>query len=290
MKNIIIVVLLMGISYGFEFTKNSFFSETKDYIYKKIESLEFSDYISFFKESKEQIKEIIKKEEDEEINNDKEQVAGNSSKINSEKKFINLFINKKDCDKILNNNNFFLTCYDYKLKGGKSFYAKIPGKVYKNKYVREDSFRPDKNIPIQYRTYHSDYYGGKYDRGHSGLSSKSGNVSKKGMYQTFIMSNIVPQKPKTNRYSYLKIEKYIRKIAYELDYINVITLNYYSKNPKRIGKSKLAVPKNLAKILWNKEKKFQKCFFIPNDNKIYKLKEMEKNCQDIIKMYKKNYL
>jgi len=214
--------------------------------------------------------------------NDKKEVAEiKESKVYKPTSDLRLkkYFNKKSCDKILNNNGYFKTCYDYSLKSALYVYIELDGtKVYEKEIEKRPSFYIDKHIPAKYRTKYSDYTKKGYDRGHSGANDASNDYSDKSLKATYVMSQIVPQLPKTNRYSYLKVEKYERKIANKLGSLKALTINEFDKFPKRIGRSKLAVPSGFYKIYWNKKANFEKCFYIPNDNKIYKLKEMVIDC------------
>jgi endonuclease G len=204
-----------------------------------------------------------------------------SSQILTDDLFVKKFINKNNCDKILSNSGFFTTCYDYNLKGAKLIFAEIDGANVKKSIKKRPRFYEDRNLPKKYRTKYSDYTHSGFDRGHSGANDASFDYSLKAQKSTYVMSQIVPQYPKTNRKSYLKVEKYERKIASKLGMVHSLTLNEFEENPKRIGRSKLAVPSGTFKIYWNNDKEFKKCFYIPNDNEIYKLKEMLINCDEI---------
>ena len=179
--------------------------------------------------------------------------------------FVKQFINNENCDQILNNKGYFTTCYDYNLKSAKYIYIKLDGNLVNAKNIKKrPKFYIDKNIPKKYQTTYKDYTHSGYDRGHSGANDASNDYSLKSQKMTYVMSQIVHQLPKTNRKSYLKVETYERTLATQLGYVNSLTVNKFSNHPKRIGRSKLAVPNGFYKLYWNNEQDFNKCFYIPN--------------------------
>ena len=206
-------------------------------------------------------------------------------KINTNQSFlVKKYINDEICDKILDNDGYFKTCYNYNLKGSIYGYSKLKGSnINKLNIDERDNFFPDLNLDIDVRTYTKDYTKSGFDRGHSIVNDASFDYSERSKKSTYVMSNIVPQYPNTNRKSYLSVENYERLIALKLDEVETLTINYYGENPKRIGKSGVAVPTGFAKIFWNNDNNFQRCFYIPNDDVIYSLKDLEVSCKDLIR-------
>lgn len=193
------------------------------------------------------------------------------------------YINDKNCDKILNNDGFFTGCYSYDYKGIIYGYTKLSGDTVNAKNIDErPKFYDDLSIPEKYRTTYSDYTNKNMDRGHTIASDASFDYSLKSQKATYVMSNITPQHPNTNRKSYLAVEKYERVVASKLGEVEALTIIEYDKNPKRIGRSGLAVPKGYGKIYFNEKKQFQKCFYVPNDDVIYDLRDMEIDCKKIL--------
>ena len=186
---------------------------------------------------------------------------------------------KEHCDYILKNSNYFDVCYSCKYKDPLATYDKLVGNLVVKKMKRVNPFHPDLNIPKKCRSYPKDYSHSGFDKGHSGANNASFDWSKKSQYATFVMSNIVPQRPNTNRRSYLRVEKYGRCLAVKDKFVNVLTINEFSKDPKTISKDKVAIPTGFWKIYWNG--KTMICFYIPNDNKIYKLKDLRKPCSQV---------
>lgn len=206
-------------------------------------------------------------------------------KINTNNSFlVNKYINNENCDKILSNDGYFTTCYDYNLKGALYGYLKLYGSnVHSKNIEKRDNFYQDLNIPKEFRTLSGDYTNSGFHRGHSIANDASFDYSEESKKSTYVMSNIVPQYPKTNTKSYLSVENYERFVSVKLGEVEVLTINFYNNNPKKIGKSGVSVPDGFAKILWNNNYEFQRCFYIPNDDVVYKLADLEISCKSIIK-------
>lgn len=194
--------------------------------------------------------------------------------------FVKKFINDKKCDQILNNQGFFTTCYDYDLKSPIFIHSKVKGGKVDLSIKERPQFYSDNNIPLKYRTHTKDYTRSGFDRGHFGASDASFDFSQRGQLSTYVMSNIVPQYPNTNRKSYLSLEEHERKLAKQYGEIDVISFAMFDKNPKRIGQSKLAVPTATGKIFFNDKHRVQGCFLVKNDNKVYKNSKVE--CRELI--------
>ena len=194
-------------------------------------------------------------------------------------KLVQRVFKREHCDYLLKNNGYFTVCYSCKYKDPLATYDKLVGRLVVKKMKRIDAFHPDMSLPRRCRSYPSDYSHSSYDKGHSGANNASFDWSKESQYATFVMSNIVPQDPNTNRRSYLRVEKYARYLAVKYGYINVLTINEFGKKPQRIGRDKVAVPVGFWKIYWND--KCMVCFYIPNDNKIYNIKALKKSCEQV---------
>ena len=177
---------------------------------------------------------------------------------------INDFINKNNCDQIIDK-QVFTICYDYKLKGAKYVSYKLNGSlVNKTNLKKRSSFYTEKTLPNKYRSKNKDYTKSGYDRGHL-ANDASFDYDKKVVRKTYTMANIIPQAPKVNRYTWIKSEKLERKVAYNLGYANVLNGVLYSNTPQRIGKNKIAVPYAFWKMIYNDKENYKKCFYYKND-------------------------
>jgi len=207
-------------------------------------------------------------------------------KQNIDGKFINVnvkkYINNKNCNEILPNNGYFTTCYDNNLKSPIFSFVVIDKRSNPKGIEERPRFYNDRNLPKKYQTTYSDFTHSGYDRGHSGYSDAASDYSQKSLNSSYVMSNIVPQKPITNRHSYRYIETFVRQMGKELGSVNVLTINLFSTHPKRIGRSGLAVPKGFGKVIWNDKHKFQQCFYLENDNSYKLITESEISCTKLL--------
>jgi len=206
-----------------------------------------------------------------------------NSKINTY--LLKKFINNKNCDKILTNDNLFTNCYNYDLKSTIFSHTEIKGDlVSKGNIKKRGYFKSDKKLPKRYQTNYKDYTHTGFNRGHLITGNDASfDYSKKTRDMTYLMSNIVPMYPKTNQKSYLKVENYSRKLAIKFGSLEIINENIFTNKPKRLGRSKLAIPTQFNVILFNEKNKFQECFSIPNDNIIYPLKKLRVHCKKIFR-------
>lgn len=76
---------------------------------------------------------------------------------------------------------------------------------------RLDSFRPDYRIPEMFRADLVDYVGSGYDRGHLVASANQREIKLQNS-ETFLLSNMSPQKPKFNRGVWKELEAAVRDL------------------------------------------------------------------------------
>ncbi len=76
---------------------------------------------------------------------------------------------------------------------------------------RKDHFRPDYRIPEIFRTDLADYEGSGYDRGHLVASANQRELELQNS-ETFLLSNMSPQRPKFNRGIWKKLEEEVREL------------------------------------------------------------------------------
>lgn len=194
---------------------------------------------------------------------------------------------ERSCDQVLTNGGFFKTCYSYEHKSPDRCWSKLDGKlVFSGNIKKRPSFYVDRNVPAKYQSFPDSYKYTKMDRGHLCASDASFDYSQKAQRSTYVMSQIAMQAPNSNRKSWLKIEKLGRQVASKLGNLDVVTLSFYGKNPRKLGKDKVSVADGFGRILANDAKGYRKCFYMPNDNKIYKLKEMQVDCSELVRKYR----
>jgi endonuclease G len=137
---------------------------------------------------------------------------------------------------------------------------------------KRPSFHTEKSLDRAYRVSPKSYSKTGYDRGHI-ANDASFDWSMESLNSTYSMVNIVPQEPRVNRYHWIKVERYARLVARKLGSLNVLNIIRYSDTPKRISKQNIAIPEGFYKILYNKDKDFERCFYYKNDASSYQKKE-----------------
>lgn len=181
---------------------------------------------------------------------------------------VNDFINNRYCDQILDK-GFYKICYDYRAKGAKYVAYTLDGsKVNVGNIKKRPRFYPDKAIPVKYRTTSSDFTKNEFhaDRGHLAPDA-SFDWSKQSLKSVYSMANIIPQYRSINRRTWIKAEKYERKVASKLGSVTVINGVVYDDYSKRMRKSGIAYPVAYWKMLYDNNG-FERCFYYKNDNKV----------------------
>ena len=166
------------------------------------------------------------------------------------------------CDKILHKRVFDI-CYSYKWKTPKVVVYSIDGNLIKQKHLSRKrlSFRPDYEVPSKYRSYSRDYSRTGFDRGHN-IPNGVANYNRTIQKQTFLMSNIAPQKPMLNRKLWAKIERFARFQAIKFKKVSVVTGVCGSKGHIRNG---VNIPAYWYKIIYRPDGKVIS-FMAPNTN------------------------
>jgi endonuclease G, mitochondrial len=169
------------------------------------------------------------------------------------------------CDQILSN-KVIDSCYNYNLKSTMAVAYVVDGSVVNlNNIKKRPRWSIDRRIPKRYRGNSKDYSHSGYDRGHMAADA-SFDAYENILKQVYdININIVPQAPMVNRKTWLKAEKYERHVAVKLGYVDIIDVPLFNDHPKRIGRDRIAVPSGFYKIIYNKEKRFERCFYYKND-------------------------
>ena len=117
-------------------------------------------------------------------------------------------------------------------------------------------FHADRRLPRGERSEQSDYAHTGYDMGHM---APAGDFHRgaRAMYETFLMSNMAPQRPNLNRVIWRRLEDQIRRIARDHGTIWVFTGPLYLNAAgnaavapdKFIGRNRVAVPTHYFKIV-----------------------------------------
>lgn len=93
-----------------------------------------------------------------------------------------------------------------------------------------------------------DYIHSGYDRGHL-VPAGDMKWSAKAMRESFYLSNIIPQKPKLNQGIWKKLEEQIREWAIEDSALLITAGPVLRNNLRRLGKSRVAIPDTMYKVI-----------------------------------------
>lgn len=159
----------------------------------------------------------------------------------------------------------YVVGYNYQTKEAAWVAFKLTKSKVANRRERDDKFKEDEDVPFVYRATLSDYHKSGYDRGHL-ASYASMDFSKKSADESFLLSNMSPQKAGLNRQGWERLERNERIWANMYDAIFVYTGPIYKKQKvyKTIGDNKIAVPDYFFKIIYVPSKNKAIAFVMPN--------------------------
>ena len=105
---------------------------------------------------------------------------------------------------------------------------------------RADNFRPDYRVPEMFRADLADYKGSEHDRGHLVASANQVETELQNS-ETFLLSNMSPQKPEFNRQIWKKLESAVRSLDAQKQiletYVICGPIFYFDKPVSSIGKA-----------------------------------------------------
>ncbi len=160
----------------------------------------------------------------------------------------------------------YVVGYNYQTKQASWVAFKLTKSKVANKLKRDDRFKEDTDVPFVYRATLDDYKRSGYDRGHL-ASYASMDFSQKSADESFLLSNMSPQKAGLNRKGWARLETDERIWANMYDNgIYVYTGPIYKKQKihKTIGDNKVAVPDYYFKIIYVPSKNKAIAFVMPN--------------------------
>jgi endonuclease G len=114
---------------------------------------------------------------------------------------------------------------------------------------RRNAFKADPLLKSEYAVMPKEYKKTGYDQGHLAPSADFA-FSQEANDETFVMSNMVPQKPKLNRVAWRMLEDQVRKWACGEEKITVITGPIFSAKMEHLP-SGLAIPEDFFKIVFD---------------------------------------
>ena len=167
-----------------------------------------------------------------------------------------------DCSKVLHKRAFDI-CYSCGWKTPKMVVYTIDGELADGVNLSRKGlrFHPDYQLPAKCRSYPKDYSRTGFDRGHLAPNAAF-DYDRKVQKETFLTSNIAPQKPKLNRKLWAKIERFARYEARRYGKVGVITGVCGSEGRIRHG---VNVPKWWYKVIFLPNGK-EIAFLAPNTN------------------------
>lgn len=126
-------------------------------------------------------------------------------------------------------------------------YVLTKQEVESGEFERSDNFRADTSIRTGSAA-PADYRGSGLDRGHL---APAGDMTwdQLAMSQSFLMSNMSPQRPSFNRGVWRRLETAVRDWALQKDSIYVITGPLFSPSDSLIGENGVGVPGYYFKVL-----------------------------------------
>lgn len=125
---------------------------------------------------------------------------------------------------------------------------------------RRDSFRADDRLPAGGRAELADYAHSGFDRGH--LAPNFDMPDAQSQAESFVLSNMVPQDPHSNRYLWSDIESAARAMAIRDGEAYVVTGPAFYGPGRRVGR--VAVPDYLWKAIYLPKSQRAAAWFAPN--------------------------
>jgi len=162
--------------------------------------------------------------------------------------------------------------YCYKYKQSIWTIHELRAEELEGKARRKNKFRADSNIvKANQVVYPMDYWGTGYDRGHL-VPAADFKYSQGSMNQTFLMTNMSPQKPSFNRGIWKRLEKKCRKWAKEKNAIYIVSGPVF-KEREKLETSGIIIPTHFYKVIVEMGDDVHGiAFVIPNNRGILPLK------------------
>ena len=119
-------------------------------------------------------------------------------------------------------------------------------KVYAER--ENDRFIPDKKV-LEGSAHPNDYKSSGFDRGHL-VPAADRKGSEAAQKETFLMSNVTPQRPNCNRGIWEELESKVRSwVKFRVPKVYVCTGPIFTRGMKNIGYNQVAVPESFYKIV-----------------------------------------
>lgn len=172
-------------------------------------------------------------------------------------------LNQKDI--VINHHGYTLSYNEKYEQANWVAYKLTAAETYKN-VSRINNFHEDTEVKSGSAT-DSDYKGSGYDRGHLAPAADM-SWSQQSMSESFLYSNMSPQKPGFNRGIWKRLEEQVRQWAIDNEAIYVVSGPILQPNLPTIGENKVAVPMYYYKVLLDYTQPELKgiSFIIPNES------------------------
>lgn len=118
-----------------------------------------------------------------------------------------------------------------------------------NKIERVNSYHADERILEEYRSELHDFSRSGYDRGHLVPSASASNSH--SQYETFALSNMIPENSNNNQQQHQKIEKVVRELAQNRGELYVITGPLFIGNKIKQLRGRVMVPTHIFKLVYD---------------------------------------
>lgn len=135
---------------------------------------------------------------------------------------------------------------------------------------RSDVFAPDQSFNPKDRAELRDYLNSGFDKGHMGPDGDM-SFDLQAEYESFLLTNMVPQTHVLNAGVWKTLETSIRAWAVQLNHdFTIYAGPIYDKNDKTIGPDKVVVPHGFYKIVIDDQTKQYAAFVFPHYGKLEK--------------------
>jgi len=143
-------------------------------------------------------------------------------------------------------------CYDYNLRESKFVIFKLnKDTVNRTNIKKRPGFVQDKLVPKKYRISNTCFTHTGYDKAHQAFD-QAFDYDWLVLKTTFILSNVLPERPITNRVTQRKIENIIMNIAKNNDVIVIVGGIFGNKRLKNLDRCPI-IPKKIYEIIWVKD-------------------------------------
>ena len=134
----------------------------------------------------------------------------------------------------------------------------------RNHEGRTDSFRPDDRLTHSQRAELSDYKRSGYDRGH--MAPDADSWDEESEYDTFVLSNMVPQAPDNNRELHAHIEGAVRHLAKQEGELYVYTGPIFQGSNTQYLHNRVAIPSGIFKLVYDPRQQAASAYLENNVN------------------------